>query len=136
MNQNTDIHPLQHAAELRLLADVLELQHLTSQEASIRPIPMVRGEKAQRFIVIGTAAEVARLLEIAPAASVRSIGNQMANVMYNLAQQVGKPLGRRDCEVMDQLRRQWDDAMRIQRAGAQAAQAAVAHDHSEGGHHD
>jgi hypothetical protein len=65
MTESNDIHPLQQAAELRLLADVLELQHLTSQEASIRTIPMVRGEKAQRFIVIGTAAEVARLLEVA-----------------------------------------------------------------------
>jgi hypothetical protein len=68
----TDIHPLQQAAELRLLADALELQHLTSTEASIRPIPMVRGEKAQRFIVIGAAAEVARLLEIAGARSAQA----------------------------------------------------------------
>jgi hypothetical protein len=48
---------------------------------------MVRGEKAQRF-VIGTAAEVARLLEITPAASARIIGSEMDNVMYTLAQQV------------------------------------------------
>ena len=68
MYQTNDIHPLQQAVELRLLADVLELQHLTSQAASIRPIPMVRGEKAQRFVAYGTAAEVARLLEIAPVA--------------------------------------------------------------------
>lgn len=72
MTQPNDVHPLQHAAELRLLAEVLELQELTSQAASIRP--MTRGEQVQRFIVIGTVAEVARLLEIAPASSVRSIG--------------------------------------------------------------
>ena len=64
-----DIHPLQQVIELRLLADVLEMGHLTGQAAGIRPIPMVRGAKEQRFIAYGTAADVARLLEIAPASA-------------------------------------------------------------------
>lgn len=63
-----DIHPMQKAAELRLLADVLELAHLTTPAIFV-PIPMVRGDKAQRFIFSGTRAEVKRMLEMVPAAA-------------------------------------------------------------------
>lgn len=39
------------------------------------------------------------------------IGNLMSNVMYELAQQVGKPLPRYECQQMDKLRKDWDAAM-------------------------
>lgn len=65
MDQPNDIHPLQKAAELHLLAHVLELGHLTTP-AIFMPIPMARGDKAQRFIFSGTRAEVERMLEMVP----------------------------------------------------------------------
>lgn len=55
MNQNTDIKL--EAKRLRLLAAVLELQHYTSTESNILPIP-----GGNRVIAIGTPAQVAMLL--------------------------------------------------------------------------
>lgn len=55
MDNNTDI--LHEAKKLRLLAAALELQHLTSTAANVVPIP-----GTERFVAIGTPAEVARLL--------------------------------------------------------------------------
>lgn len=60
MNQNTDI--LHEAKRLRLLAAALELQHYTSTAANLVRIP-----GGERVIVVGTPAQVARLLEAAPA---------------------------------------------------------------------
>jgi hypothetical protein len=57
---------MQLACELRLLAAALELQHLTGAGANLASIPMTRDEKAPRFIAVGTAPEIRRLLEIAP----------------------------------------------------------------------
>jgi hypothetical protein len=67
MNKMIDIHPMQEAVELRLLADVLELGHLTGNEASVRAIPRTRDEPEPRLIVIGTRAQIELLLEVAPA---------------------------------------------------------------------
>lgn len=57
-------------------------------------------------------AEIAELRAqfVPPAAKLVRIGGLMANVMYNLAQQAGKPLGAHDCEIMDSLRKAWDQA--------------------------
>ncbi|SDC67947.1 hypothetical protein SAMN05428966_10297 [Massilia sp. PDC64] len=55
MNENTDI--LHEARRLRLLAAVLELQHYTSTESNIVPIP-----GGDRVIAIGTPAQVRALL--------------------------------------------------------------------------
>jgi hypothetical protein len=59
MEKNTDI--LHEAKRLRLLAAALELQHYTSTAANVVPIP-----GGDHVIVIGTPAEVAQLLDIAP----------------------------------------------------------------------
>lgn len=40
------------------------------------------------------------------------VGNLMSNVMYELAQQLGKTLERYDCQQMDKLRKDWDAAMK------------------------
>jgi hypothetical protein len=87
---------------LYLIAEMLALQGCTDTAANLITIANTR-----YLIAIGTPPKVALPMEEATAASVRTIGNQMANVMYNLAQQIGKPLERRDCQVIDQLRRQW-----------------------------
>lgn len=55
MNQNTEI--LHEAKRLRLLAAALELQHYTSTESNIVPIP-----GGDRVIAIGTPAQVRALL--------------------------------------------------------------------------
>lgn len=47
----------------------------------------------------------------------RRIGNQMANVMYQLAQRPGDALTPQVAAVMDDLRKQWDAAI----GGAQSA---------------
>jgi len=105
---------LHEAKKLRLLAAALELQHYTSAAANLMPVP-----GGDRVIVVGTPAEVARLLEVTQPkeptlrqSKLLSLGGQMANVMYNLAQRAGKPLHAQDCKTMDQLRREWDDATR------------------------
>jgi hypothetical protein len=59
MDKTTDIK--HEALRLRLLAAVLELQHYTSTESNIIPIP-----GGDRVIAIGTPAQVRALLEIAP----------------------------------------------------------------------
>lgn len=51
-------------ARVRVLAAALVLQQCTKTAANIVPIP---GREPKRFIAIGTKAEVARLLELAPA---------------------------------------------------------------------
>lgn len=48
MDQTNNIHPMQQAATLRLLAAALELQHLTSLAANVVPIP-----GGERVIAIG-----------------------------------------------------------------------------------
>ena len=60
MDFNKDI--LHEAKKLRLLAAVLELQHFTSTESNIVPIP-----GGDRVIAIGTPAQVRALLPTAPA---------------------------------------------------------------------
>lgn len=55
MDKNTDI--LHEAKRLRLLAAALELQHYTSTESNIVPIP-----GGDRVIAIGTPAQVRALL--------------------------------------------------------------------------
>jgi hypothetical protein len=45
-----------------------------------------------------------------PSTELLSIGGQMSNVMYNLAQHPGQPIGERDRAIMCSLRRQWDAA--------------------------
>jgi hypothetical protein len=55
MDQNTDIKL--EAKRLRLLAAVLDLQHYTSTESNIVPIP-----GGDRVIAIGTPAQIAQLL--------------------------------------------------------------------------
>jgi len=62
MNESTNIRL--EAKRLRLLAAALELQHYTSTAANVVLIP-----GGDQVIAIGTPAEVARLLEIAPADS-------------------------------------------------------------------
>lgn len=47
----------------------------------------------------------------------RRIGAQMANVMYNLAQRPGAALAPEYVRVMEDLRRRWDAAARIERQG-------------------
>jgi hypothetical protein len=59
MDKTTDIK--HEALRLRLLAAVLELQHYTSRESNVIPIP-----GGDRVIAIGTPAQVRALLEIAP----------------------------------------------------------------------
>ena len=61
METNTDI--LHEAKRLRLLAAVLELQHYTSTESNVLPIP-----GGDRVIAIGTPAQVAGLVGLAPVA--------------------------------------------------------------------
>jgi hypothetical protein len=61
MDKNTDI--LHEAKRLRLLAAVLELQHYTSTDANVVPIP-----GGDRVIAIGTPAEVVSLVGLAPVA--------------------------------------------------------------------
>ncbi|WP_306393449.1 hypothetical protein [Telluria beijingensis] len=48
----------------------------------------------------------------------RRIGAQMANVMYNLAQRPGDALKPEVVATMDDLRKQWDAAIRAPKAGA------------------
>jgi hypothetical protein len=55
MNQDTDLP--HEARKLRLLAAALELQHFTSTESNIVPIP-----GGDRVIAIGTPAQLAKLL--------------------------------------------------------------------------
>jgi len=56
-HNNTGFSP----ESLRLVGAALALQHASSTAASMTPIP-----STGRFVVIGTPAEVARLLEVAP----------------------------------------------------------------------
>lgn len=44
-------------------------------------------------------------------AKLRSIGGQLSNVAFNLAQCKDRPLGARDVELLDKLRREWDEAI-------------------------
>lgn len=44
------------------------------------------------------------------AEQLRRVGSVMSNVCFNLSQQRGKVLDQHDCEVMDELRREWDAA--------------------------
>lgn len=48
----------------------------------------------------------------------RRIGNQMANVLYNLAQRPGEALKPEVVATMDDLRKQWDAATRAAPATA------------------
>jgi hypothetical protein len=41
----------------------------------------------------------------------KHVGAQMANVMFNWAQNIGKTLRDDDCALMDKLRREWDAAV-------------------------
>jgi len=50
----------------------------------------------------------------------RRIGNQMANVLYNLAQRPGEALKPEVAATMDDLRKQWDAASRAAPASAPA----------------
>lgn len=43
--------------------------------------------------------------------TLRDIGAQMANVMFNLAQRPGEPLTGDVVATMDSLRKQWDEAL-------------------------
>jgi hypothetical protein len=125
MESNIDI--LHEAKRLRLLAAALELQHYTSTAANLVRIP-----DGDRVIVVGTPAQVARLLEIGnvvagqPAADPQSaradiqrIGCEMSNVLFNLAQKAGEPLEDRDCDAMDKLRKDWDSAYRALKTAEQ-----------------
>jgi hypothetical protein len=116
--------PQQTVTELRLLAAAIELQHITDTTTNIIPIP-----GGARVIAIGERADVAQAMQAGPRelpAKLRSLGNQMANVMYGLAQKVGQPLESQDCTVMEDLRRQWDEAMRVHRAALAAEAEAKA----------
>jgi hypothetical protein len=44
-------------------------------------------------------------------AATKSVGSQLSNVAFNLAQRVGQPLTTHDAEILDKLRRQWDAAV-------------------------
>ena len=48
----------------------------------------------------------------------RSVGAQLGNVAYNLAQKPGHALTSDDVSMLDKLRRQWDDAARAATKGA------------------
>ena len=43
-------------------------------------------------------------------AMAKAVGAQLANVAFNLAQRVGEPLSTHDVELLDRLRKQWDEA--------------------------
>ena len=43
---------------------------------------------------------------------VRAVGGAMANFAYNLAQRTGQPLSNHDTELLDRLRKEWDEALR------------------------
>ena len=45
-------------------------------------------------------------------AAVRAAGGAMANFAYNLAQRTGQPLSNHDTELLDRLRKEWDDILR------------------------
>lgn len=64
VNQITDV--LRDSKRLRLIATALELLHFERDDSAVIPIP---GTDPQRYVTIGTAATVAQLLEIAPAAA-------------------------------------------------------------------
>jgi hypothetical protein len=88
---------------VRLIADAVELQQHTRQPAHLVAVP-----GTGRVIAIGTPAEVAQLLAIAPAASGCTV----------------PPVG-------------WYCTRAPGHAGSCAAlPVAIEHDHSEGGHHD
>lgn len=126
MDKSNNTHPLQEAATLRLLAAALELQHLTSLAANVVPIP-----GGERVIAIGEPARVAQLLPVPASAEVlrshaeiQRIGCEMSNVLFNLAQKAGEPLGDHECEAMDKLRKQWDAAYRALKTESQKGGAS------------
>jgi len=43
-------------------------------------------------------------------AATKLVGGQLANVAFNLAQQLGQRLSTHDVETLDKLRREWDAA--------------------------
>lgn len=85
MSTNTDI--LHEAKRLRLLAAALELQHYTSTAANVVPIP-----GGERVIAIGTPAQVARLLEIAPAVATEGELPPKPHTTYNGYSDGSEPL--------------------------------------------
>lgn len=51
--------------QLRFLADALELRHVNGVPSAVVPIPLtLADDKVQRYVVTGSKAEIARLLEI------------------------------------------------------------------------
>jgi len=105
---------------LRLLGAALALQQHTSTAANLIPIP-----NTGRFIAIGTPAEVARLLEIAPAPDSIGLGPRISAVIMSAVTRETPD------DVFDALTAACG---RVRLLLAQ--QAGTAHDHSEGGHHD
>lgn len=74
MNQITDT--LRDSKRLRLIATALELMQYERTDSAVIPI---LGTEPQRYVVVGTAETVARLLEIAPAASTVSAPEEVRN---------------------------------------------------------
>ena len=60
---------------------------------------------AQRVEAMTQAAEAKRRVQI------ERVGAQLANVAFNWAQQLGRPITDQDTEMLDSLRKQWDEAV-------------------------
>lgn len=106
---------------LQLIAAACALQHATGTESNVIPLP-----GTQKYLLIGDQAALVELLEAehplnfpdpAPLA-LRTLGGLMANVLYNLAQRPGEPLTGDDVAKLDGLRKQWDEAVRVDRQAA------------------
>lgn len=147
MTQSPDI--LHEAKRLSLLAAALELQHYTNTAATMVPIP-----GGERVIVVGTPAQVARLLEIAPATVDAGELPPKPHTTYNGYSDGSEPLWTAE-QMDDYARAAIANAAAICesvadksknslfRSGAKicageihAAQAGADQVDSEGGHHD
>jgi hypothetical protein len=102
---------------LQLIAAACALQHATGTESNVIPLP-----GTQKYLLIGDQAALTKLLgteqplnfpDPAPLA-LRTLGGLMSNVLYNLAQRDGDRLA----ACADDLRKQWDEAVRVDRQAA------------------
>lgn len=118
---------------LRLIGAALALQQTTRTAANIVPLP-----GTGRFVVIGTPAEVARLMEIAPAPTVRPLITRedhaaaLTDVQQLIARdpKPGTPEGNRLAALAVLIEAFEEKHFPL------PAPVDVEHDHSEGGHHD
>ena len=100
---------------LRLIGAALALQQATTTAASMTPIPSTGS-----FVMIGTPAEVARLLEVAPAEDVAEAPSQKQQKLRALADRIDheklwkRPMMYRD-RLTDDQRDRLDAAVNLRR---------------------